>query len=71
MAVYTTTSVAYGWAGAVMRFRQLFGRNFESVINRGTNGLTFGQTNRLTNRPYKKKQFEDVSVHWKVSFSIS
>ena len=54
-----------------MRFRQLFGRNFDSVTNGGTNGLTVGQTNRLTNRPYKKKRFEDVSVHRKVSFSVS
>ena len=65
--VYTSASVTYKRAGAVMRFRQLFGRNFESLINGGTNGLTVGQTNRLTNRPYKKKQ----SVHWKVSFSVS
>ena len=28
MAIYNTASVAYGWAGAVMRGRKFFGKNY-------------------------------------------
>ena len=33
-AVYTTASVAYGWAGAVMQVRSLFGLNSRRVTDR-------------------------------------
>jgi len=35
-AVYATASVAYGWAGVVMGFKQRFGKNFNSVTDRQT-----------------------------------
>ena len=35
-AVYMTVSVAYEWAGALMRFRYPFGKNFNSVTDRLT-----------------------------------
>ena len=41
-AQYTTGSVAYGWAGAVMRFRKLFGKYLNSV----TDGRMDQQTDR-------------------------
>ena len=37
-AVYTTASLAYGWAGAVMLFKQLYGKNFNSMTDRRTDG---------------------------------
>ena len=48
--MYTAASVAYGWAGALMRFRQLFGKNFNSVTNGQTDGRTDGPTDGPTDR---------------------
>ena len=47
-AVYTTASVAYGWAGALMEVRSLFG--LISVVKKKhvTDGPTDGKTDRLT-----------------------
>ena len=42
--VYTTASVAYRWAGAVMRFRYLSGKSLNSVTNQLTDGWTDGLT---------------------------
>ena len=44
--VYTTASVAYGWAGAVMEVRSLFGLISHCV----TDGPTDGRTDRVTYR---------------------
>ena len=41
-AVFTRASVAYGWAGAVMPFKQAFGKNFDGD----------GSTDRRTNSVY-------------------
>ena len=35
-AVYTTESVTYGLAGAVMQFRQLFSNKFNSIVDQRT-----------------------------------
>ena len=43
-AQYTTGSVAYGWAGAVMRFRKLF----DVISHSGTDQPTNGRTDRPT-----------------------
>ena len=40
--VNTTASVTYGWRGALMRFRLIFGKNFKSDWQ--TNGQTDGPT---------------------------
>ena len=45
-AVYTTASVAYRWAGAVVRFRQVIGKKFNSMTDQPTNR----PTNRVTYR---------------------
>ena len=37
-AVCTTASVAYRWAGAVMPFKQLFGKTFKSVTDQRIDG---------------------------------
>ena len=53
-ALYTTPSVAYGWAGALMRLRQRSGKSFNSVTygwtDEQTNGQTDGPTDRVTYR---------------------
>ena len=58
-AVYTTASVAYGWAGAVMRFRYLFNENFHNVTDQRMHGPTDGPTDRVSYRvactPLKKR----------------
>jgi len=46
-AVYTTASIAHGWAGAVMPFEQLFGKNF--------NSMTDGPTNQRTDQPMDRQ----------------
>ena len=49
-AVYTTASVAYGWAGAVMEVRSLFGLISHCVTDGPTDRPTDGPTDRVTYR---------------------
>ena len=43
-AVYTTVSVVYGWAGAVMQFKSLFGVILRSVTDGTMDQRTDGPT---------------------------
>ena len=47
-AVYTRASVAYGWAGAVIRVRKLHGEKLNRVTDRRTDGRTDRLTDRVT-----------------------
>ena len=49
-AMNTTASVAYGWAGAVMLFKQLFGKNFNSVTDARTDGQPDRRTDGRTDK---------------------
>ena len=49
-AVYTTASVAFGWAGAVMEVRSLFGLISHCVTDGPTDRPTDGPTDRVTYR---------------------
>ena len=42
------TSVAWGWVGAVSPFKQLFGKNFDSVSNGRMDGRMDGRTDGWT-----------------------
>ena len=47
-AVYTTASVTYGKAGAVMPYKQLLGKNFNSMTDQWTDGWMVGRTDGWT-----------------------
>ena len=49
-AVYTTASVAYGWAGAVMEVKSPLGVFSHSVTDRPTDRRTDRRTDRVTYR---------------------
>ena len=62
-AVYTTASVAYGWAGAVMEAKCPFSVFLHCVTDGWTDGGTGGWTDRRTE--IRKKSIK-VSIFWEV-----